>query len=504
MKLTPAGAVAWSTTYAGIGPDDDFPYKLVLDSSSRVFVAGNIWSGDRYFASLQRYDTTTGAVLWTRTFTSSSSGAAAFTAMADGNGFVYVAGTDWASGARGLLRKFDVNGNLIFSMVCAEPDTIGERYLALARDKAGNVIVGGSAIHPDRNVDLLVAKYTPSGALIWKRLYNGPGQQSDLGKFLAVDPFDGVYLAGNVSGGPTGKDYGLWRLNSDGTPGWPDSGDGFTHSAVIFDSGLNLADSVAGLGVDAGGAVYIVGSAIGDSETYDLNAIKFGPTSDATFLGQIVPSTMIAGQTYTVSITYGNSSNVTWTSSAGYTLGSLNPVDNSTWGFNRVALASNEAIKPGDPKKFQFRINAPLVAGTYNFQWQMRNGIGLFGQPSLNKAVVVSVAPDAAKYLSQTQASTVKVGASFAVTVKIQNVGTNTWTQPGGYNLAPSGSSSNWNVTSVSLGSLDSIAPSQTKTFSFTCKAPLAAGTYTMRFQLRKGTTFFGDQTTLKTITVTP
>ncbi len=502
VKITSGGTVAWSTTFPGFAPMDDFPFKLQLDASNNVYVVGNLYDGVRYLASLQKYDSATGAVLWTQTYASSGAGAEAFSLLVSGNGVVYMGGVDWASGGRGLIRKFDSNGNLLDAFICAEPDTVSERYLSLAQDSAGNLIVAGAGVLPNKNVDLLAAEYTSSGTLIWKQLYDGPSGTFDVGRYLKIGPFGDIYVAGNLSG-PNGKDYVLWRLNPDGSAGWPDSGDVFAHSAMIFDSGQKLADTLMSVGVDSLDNVYVAGAAVGPGMTYDLHAMKFGPTLGSQLSSQTVPATMVAGQTYTVAFNFNNTSNIAWTGAGAFGLGSVNPTDNLAFGVNRRPLLPTDVVQPGSSAKFSFLVYAPTVGGTYNLQWSMRqDAIGPFGDPSTNVPVVVTVAPDAARYLSQSQPSTVKVGTSFTVKVKMTNVGTNPWTLAGAYALAPSGSSSNWGVTQLSVGST-AVNQGQTKTFTFLGVAPATAGSYTMRFQMRNASGFFGDKTALKTITVT-
>lgn len=501
VKISSTGTVVWSTTFPGLSPMDDYPFKLQLDASNNVYVAGNLYDGNRYLASLQKYDPATGANVWTRTYASSGAGAEGLSLLV-GPSAIYVAGVDWASGGRGLIRKYNSSGSLLGSIVTSDTDTTGERYMALAFDSAGNLVVGGAAIVPNKNVDLLAEKYTSGGSLIWKRLYDGPNGGFDIARFLAVDPFGSVYLGGNVVG-PNGRDFVLWRLNPDGSPGWPASGDIFTHSAVIVDGGQQLADTLAGLGVDSKGFVYVAGTSVGPSMTYDLHAMKFGPTFGAQLVSQSVPTAMVAGQSYTATYTFKNTSNVAWTGAGGFGLGSVNPIDNKTWGLNRRPLQPTDVIQPGSTYKFSFLIYAPTIPGTYDLQWSMRqDAVGTFGDPSTDVPVVVSLAANAARYLSQTQPSTVRVGTSFNVTVKMTNVGTNSWTLAGGYALVPSGSSSNWGVSQLSVGST-SVLKGQTKTFTFLAVAPSTPGSYTMRFQMRNAGGLFGDKTTLKTITVT-
>src|SRR5262249_41592301 len=95
------------------------------------------------------------------------------------------------------------------------------------------------------------------------------------------------------------------------------------------------------------------------------------PAYSASFVTESVPGTMIAGQSYSVSVTLKNTGTNTWTYAAGYKLGSWNPQDNFTWGFNRVLLPFGGSVAPGATWTFAFTVKAPAASGTYNFQWRM-------------------------------------------------------------------------------------------------------------------------------------
>lgn len=94
---------------------------------------------------------------------------------------------------------------------------------------------------------------------------------------------------------------------------------------------------------------------------------------NSSYGSQSVPTTMTAGQEYTVSVTMNNTGTKVWTSFPlpQYSLGSMNPQNNVTWGMDRVSLASGEAIETGVGKTFTWNVTAPSMAGTYNFQWRM-------------------------------------------------------------------------------------------------------------------------------------
>jgi RHS repeat-associated protein len=113
------------------------------------------------------------------------------------------------------------------------------------------------------------------------------------------------------------------------------------------------------------------------------------PVNNATFVSQSVPSSMNAGQQYTVSVTMNNSGTKTWTAADQHRLGSRNPQDNATWGLSRVSVPATTA--PGQNATFTFTVTAPSSPGTYNFQWRMvQDGVQWFGADTTNVAVTVA------------------------------------------------------------------------------------------------------------------
>jgi RHS repeat-associated protein len=112
------------------------------------------------------------------------------------------------------------------------------------------------------------------------------------------------------------------------------------------------------------------------------------PPYAAAMVSQSVPTSMVAGQTYAVSVQMQNNGTMTWTAANAYRLGSQNPIDNTTWGLGRVNVAGT--ILQDQVATFAFNVVAPSTPGTYNFQWKMvRDGVTWFGAPTTNVAVTV-------------------------------------------------------------------------------------------------------------------
>lgn len=254
----------------------------------------------------------------------------------------------------------------------------------------------------------------------------------------------------------------------------------------------------------------VVDAAGGDAGTWNSFAFtaRMGTPvlkDNAKFVSQTVPSTMVAGQTYTVSLDMQNNGSSTWARPAWY-LRSESPSANTTWGFNQVNLASADSILPGGSKTFSYKVFAPMDAGTYDFAWRMRHsGFTSFGDLSPTVPVAVSVLGDAARFMSiSSLPSTVVPGSTITVSVTMRNVGTNTWSAGSTYGLRPTTTTTKWGVTSIPLSPGETFSRGTDKTFTFKAKAPTTAGKYVMEWRMHNGTAFFGDRSTSKSITVTP
>jgi uncharacterized protein affecting Mg2+/Co2+ transport len=127
----------------------------------------------------------------------------------------------------------------------------------------------------------------------------------------------------------------------------------------------------------------------GDATT-NVPITVLAPSNQAEFVSQQVPSSMYVGEPYAVSVTMRNTGNTTWAAGSVFKLGSQNPQDNMTWGFNRVVVT--QPVPPGAQYTFNFGVTAPSPKGTYNFQWRMvKEGVEWFGAFTDNKAVVVKL-----------------------------------------------------------------------------------------------------------------
>jgi hypothetical protein len=174
------------------------------------------------------------------------------------------------------------------------------------------------------------------------------------------------------------------------------SGKSFDPSYGITEAEVSLSQAVNASGQCLNGAAANAARVI--RTTLFTQAIDFGSVCSSVsrsslYMTQVVPTSMTAGSSYPVSVTFRNTGTTTWTSAGLYRLGSQNPQDNSTWGLNRVNLPAS--VPPGNEVTFTFYVTSPSSAGTYNFQWRMvQDGVEWFGDTAPNVVIDVSSSSD--------------------------------------------------------------------------------------------------------------
>ncbi|TKR34133.1 hypothetical protein FCE95_07670 [Luteimonas gilva] len=215
------------------------------------------------------------------------------------------------------------------------------------------------------------------------------------------------------------------------------------------------------------------------------------PLRSAGFVDQNVPTMMVAGQTYSVTLRMINGGSETWTAATNHNLGSANPLDNMTWGLQRVATPGS--VANGQTATFNFNVTAPATAGNYNFQWRMvRDGVAWFGAYTPNTVITVQPAPtNGASFVSKSIPASVETGKPVTFNIQMLNSGTTTWT-PDLYFLSPT-NGANYALWNMSWGTLSApVAPGQTANFSIPATAP-AVGNYSLQWSMIKyGVEWFG------------
>ena len=218
-----------------------------------------------------------------------------------------------------------------------------------------------------------------------------------------------------------------------------------------------------------------------------------GQDYNSQYVSESVPTSLQPGQAFNVNIKWTNNGSRTWNGSAGFRLASQNPANNVTWGGNTVQLPGF-VINPGEQLDLTFTAFAPSTPGRYNFQWQCIQDNTFFGEMSAN--VVIQVGDGGptndAAYVSETVASSMTPGQSYAVSITLTNTGGTTWSV-NDYKLGSQNPQDNnvWGLSRVSLPG--PVAPNAAVTINFAVTAPANPGAYNFQWQmLKQGFGFFG------------
>ncbi|HAL70263.1 MAG TPA: hypothetical protein DCP71_00620 [Verrucomicrobiales bacterium] len=196
----------------------------------------------------------------------------------DGQGHVFLAGETTDAGSFGELKRESLGGSDFF-LAKASPEgkflwvrslggSLVDRGYGVVTDAAGNAYVTGHFQSTDARAlgqvlpnagdyDIFVAKYSPSGDLLWIRTAGGAGY--DYGHGIALDAQGDVVVAGSVAG--EGK-FGQVVANAGSTSRavfWAKYDAGGSLRWVKTTSG-KFNGSGHGIGTDAGGNLYIGGS----------------------------------------------------------------------------------------------------------------------------------------------------------------------------------------------------------------------------------------------------
>jgi len=146
-------------------------------------------------------------------------------------------------------------------------------------DQSGNTYVTGESYTSTGNYDCVTLKYNLNGDTVWVRYYNGPANNRDIGRAIAVDAYGNVYVTGE-SYGSGDYDIVTIKYNSSGVQQW----------ANRYNGPANGADGSKALATDTSGNVYITGYSDGDASTFlrqdDYVTIKYNSLGSAEWVSR--------------------------------------------------------------------------------------------------------------------------------------------------------------------------------------------------------------------------
>ncbi|MEO0077960.1 MAG: hypothetical protein ABIK86_03060 [candidate division WOR-3 bacterium] len=262
------GGQRWAALYNGPGNRNDHGLALAADDADNVYAAGYT-SGDTTFWEmlLVKYDPT-GSEAWASIYSTIDEDYCVGVAV-DNQGHVYTAGN---TGSPYVLNwdyvtiKYNaLNGDTLWTRRYNGPADEHDEARAIAVDQAGNVIVTGASMGAGTNMDFLTIKYGPGGEVIWTERYDGPASGPDWAYALAVDQAGCIYVTGASTGVSTDFDYTTIKYNPDGSRAW----------VARYDGPASGFDEARAIGLDRAGNVYVTGASAGSGTRADYATVCY-------------------------------------------------------------------------------------------------------------------------------------------------------------------------------------------------------------------------------------
>lgn len=270
-KYSSTGAVRWTRTRSGLASDDIYcGYGVAVAPDGMVYVVGfdsGKAAGNPVSLVLLSYSET-GRELWTKTYQGPTTrGAAGYGVSVGEGGNVYVTGATigYSPGESLLLRKYSPTGKPLWTKIfrgTGNGDAVG-RGIATTPD--GSIFVAGSVQTPGGEWSLLLQRYAANGTRVWTRDSKGLASTYAQGHGVAVGAQGSVYVTGTRSVFGQMSDILLQKYSATGALRW----------SKAYNGAANGRDSGSGVAAAGDGSVYVVGETSFAGEDIDLILRKY-------------------------------------------------------------------------------------------------------------------------------------------------------------------------------------------------------------------------------------
>jgi len=272
------GDTVWVRNYNGSGNGSDEAAALALDDSGNVYVAGSAQSSISLDFAIIKYDSS-GNILWVKNYNGPLSGDdQALHLERDSAGYIYVSGRSEGTSQDLATIKYAPSGDTVWVRRYNGPFNAEDQVNDLALDQDGNVYLTGyredSISQEETNFNFLTLKYSPSGTLLWQKIFDRSGSLLDFGNALAVDDSGYVYVTGGSSAPASGEDFTTIKYNSNGDTVW----------VRHYNGPGNSTDEAQAILLDGKGHIYVTGQSVGSGTSDDFATIKYNQNGDTLWV----------------------------------------------------------------------------------------------------------------------------------------------------------------------------------------------------------------------------
>ncbi len=152
-----------------------------------------------------------------------------------------------------------------------------DRFVCSALDNNGNIVAAGYSQRNNTGRDILVAKFSPSGSLLWSYTYNGLDSDDDEIHAIALDNVGNIYATGYTKGILTEDDAITLKLDANGAQVW----------LTTYNFTANQDDEAISITLDQAGNVIVTGKSDSDplsTSNDDYMTIKYSAAGVQTWV----------------------------------------------------------------------------------------------------------------------------------------------------------------------------------------------------------------------------
>lgn len=290
IKYNSNGDSVWVSRYHG-GNGEDLAQDIVVDDSGNVYVTGYSDGPGTYtdYATI-KYNSL-GDQQWVSRYDGLSSGPDFAAALAlDDSGNVYVTGTSRdSSNIEDITTiKYNPDGEEQWVARYNAPESLWDYGEDVVVDSDCSIYVTGYGYNQSSDRDAITIKYNSNGDTVWVRKYNGPANDQDYGRAIAIDNSGNVYVTGESYDSNSDDDYATIKYSASGVEEW----------VMRYNGPANDKDNSVSLAVDATGNVFVTGTSLGVGTDNDYATIKYSQTTGIESTSNQIPQIFTLFQNY--------------------------------------------------------------------------------------------------------------------------------------------------------------------------------------------------------------
>jgi uncharacterized delta-60 repeat protein len=283
--MVAAANAQWPTQFNGPSNTEDRVAGMAMDASGNVFVAGTSGDGNNANIAIVRYTPAGVEDCWTLYEGPAAKGDVASAIQVDAAGNVYVCGA--SAGLVNddyLILKYDNGLNPLWAKTWNGPANSHDFAVGLAVDNIGNVYVTGYTQQAGINRDYATVKYNSAGVKQWQKIFYGPGTGVDEPRAIKLDQSGSVIVTGTSDGGASWADYATVKYSPSGAKLW----------AKRFNGTGNSDDKAMALAIDSHENIIVTGESVGANGGVQYATVKYSAAGSQMWQKRWGPNTFVS------------------------------------------------------------------------------------------------------------------------------------------------------------------------------------------------------------------